>query len=497
MRFRDPGYTPAFRELDALLELVGQGEEAAERAILRIDAKHQYAVVEAVVARARAAQRPARAHYTHLAGRMMSSFKAREWLIEALADADMKTRRTAARALSKIEPTWDVREALIAAWDRGNDDDRRAIAEALGRQGGAEARKRLGTSLDKKAVRASLILDRDESRKARDRIDLEADPGHPVRVRWHCRRGMEAILEDELLRQFQPEIREPGGVDGVLVGTLSRALEFRTATHVSFPLGMAGPEIVDTLLTDHALEIFRAFTKGRPIRFRLAWDDGKHHRAEVWDVADVVRKHTKELVNDPHDSTWEVRIDDEGALDLVPKGFEDPRFLYRRETVPASSHPTIAAAIARLAPRTKDDVIWDPFVGAGAELVERAILGRYARMIGTDSDPKALRAARRNLAGTDISNVTIEEGDALTYRPEGVNVILTNPPMGRRVQRGTHKDLLSEFAKVAVEILPPGGTLVWVVPDQITIPPRLRLEKKFTIDMGGFPADLAVYQKRR
>ena len=160
--------------------------------------------------------------------------------------------------------------------------------------------------------------------------------------------------------------------------------------------------------------------------------------------------------------------------------------------MPASSHPSLAAAIALLPPHTARDVVWDPFVGAGAELVERAYLGPYAHLFGTDIDAKAVEAARTNVAAAGLGNVTIEQADAVAWaraRRDPVHVILTNPPLGRRVRK------VEGFLEAAAKVLVPGGTLVWTGgrPDRGT---PLRLERAFRIDMGGFPADLAVYRKR-
>ena len=44
-------------------------------------------------------------------------------------------------------------------------------------------------------------------------------------------------------------------------------------------------------------------------------------------------------------------------------------------------------------------------------------------------------------------------------------LIVTNPPMGRRVQRGTHGELLERFVDHAARVLVPGGVLVWAAPD--------------------------------
>src|SRR5262249_11449879 len=128
-------------------------------------------------------------------------------------------------------------------------------------------------------------------------------------------------------------------------------------------------------------------------------------------------------------------------------------------------------------------------------------LGPYERLVGTDVDPRAIAAARKNLERAGIERVTIEQGDACESSPEGVTVILTNPPMGRRVERGRHADLLDRFVTHAARVLVPGGALVWLVPEPERIRARakaegLHLDRAFTVDMGGFSAELSVYVKR-
>jgi tRNA G10 N-methylase Trm11 len=187
-------------------------------------------------------------------------------------------------------------------------------------------------------------------------------------------------------------------------------------------------------------------------------------------------------------------------MELVPRAYEDERFRYRRDLVAASSHPSIAAALVRAAPRRNEDVVWDPFAGAGAELVERAQIGPYARLVGTDVDPRAVAAARANLGRAGIARATVEEMDACTHDPGGVTAIITNPPMGRRVERGAHADLLERFVSHAARILVPGGALVWMVPEPRRIRERaeaagLRLDRATAVDMGGFSAELSIYVK--
>src|SRR5262249_60017045 len=110
-----------------------------------------------------------------------------------------------------------------------------------------------------------------------------------------------------------------------------------------------------------------------PLRFRLAFRAGGKRRAAVWRVAEEVSRRAPELVNDPTASPWTAEVLEAPGLvriELVPE-IADPRFAYRAGDVPAASHPTIAAALVRVAGARHDDVVWDPFVGSGTELCER------------------------------------------------------------------------------------------------------------------------------
>lgn len=530
-RVRDRGFTPGLKHVPALLDLLGSVDEddapEVERAIARVEAANVARAANAVVTRAREAERPLRARLTRVAGRLAQAGAddARAWLVEAVADADPKTRRAAARALGKLPRDEAIARALLDAWDRASsDDDRRALAEPLGKLGSAEAKERLAALHDaagetgRRARRAEVLADREAARRggrathARPAIVRDRAMDAPVVVRFHTRAGLEAILEEELGERWRPRVAGPGVVEARLDGPIADALDVRTALDVGFPLeplnvaGGLAETIVRALTGERAMRVFRTYTEtgGAPVRFRLAFATPGHRRALVWRCAELVRDATPELANDPRESAWEVLVDDAAdrvALELLPRGFVDARFAYRTRVVPASSSPALAAALARLAPRRDDDVVWDPFVGSGAELVERARLGPYARLVGTDVDAAAVDAARANLAAADVARAALEVADATRFDPGRVTLVLTNPPMGRRVARGGHRDLLSRFVEHAAEVLVPGGALVWPVPEPRAIAERaaragLVLERAFTVDMGGFPAEASVFKKR-
>jgi tRNA G10 N-methylase Trm11 len=145
-------------------------------------------------------------------------------------------------------------------------------------------------------------------------------------------------------------------------------------------------------------------------------------------------------------------------------------------------------------------VVWDPFVGAGAELVERALLGPYRSLEGTDLESRALASARSNLDAAHIS-ARLDRADALAHRPAGVTLVITNPPMGRRASRvpGLMADL-DRFVEHVAGLLAPGGRLVWVAPwpersRRVGEAAGLRLEWDQVVDMGGFDAEMQRWMK--
>ena len=225
----------------------------------------------------------------------------------------------------------------------------------------------------------------------------------------------------------------------------------------------------------------RAWTTGRA-RFRLAFSEGGHQRDKVWKVAAAIAERLSWFHNDPHESTWEVVVDAaRSVLELRPRRFDDPRFTYRAKDVPAASHPTLAAALARVGGVREDDVVWDPFVGSGLELIERALLGPYRELHGTDLDEQALVAARENVERANLRDIVLSRGDALEHRIAGVSLIITNPPMGRRVARdGNLGSLLDSFVQHAAACL---------VASERT--PRLALALTGSHRCGGTPSRLS------
>jgi tRNA G10 N-methylase Trm11 len=149
-------------------------------------------------------------------------------------------------------------------------------------------------------------------------------------------------------------------------------------------------------------------------------------------------------------------------------------------------------------------VVWDPFVGSGIELCERALLGPYAELVGSDVDAAALDAARENLARAGALRVRLEKGDARSYRPATTpSLIITNPPFGRRVlDRDGLFSLFRAFLANAASVLSPSGRLVWVSPvgdvtAELAEISGLVVRMRRPVDVGGIPGEIQMFVRGR
>jgi predicted RNA methylase len=302
----------------------------------------------------------------------------------------------------------------------------------------------------------------------------------------------------------------PERVAMTLFGAPAALFAARTMLSFRFPLppeSLAGADdladaVARAASSDTAGRVLSTWTAG-PARYRIAWAGGGHRRATTWATARAIARRAPSLRNDPTRSVWELLVSTRGdSVDvaIVPRAFDDPRFEWRIGDVPAASHPTIAAALARVAGARSDDVVWDPFVGSGAELVERALLGPWRALVGSDVDERALAVARRNLESAGLA-ARLERADATAFAPEGVTLVITNPPMGRRAARVTGlADLLDAFVAHAARVLRDGGRLVWIAPwparsRAVADRAGLRLDWARSVDMGGFGAEIQRWTK--
>jgi tRNA G10 N-methylase Trm11 len=123
---------------------------------------------------------------------------------------------------------------------------------------------------------------------------------------------------------------------------------------------------------------------------------------------------------------------------------------------------------------------------------------------GTDLSPDAIAISRANFAAAQVKAVQSRficcdfrdyaKVDGLG--PRSVTLMLTNPPMGRRIRVLNMHGLFGDLFAVAAEVLKPGGRLVFANPLRIEpVNPLLKLKYRRVIDLGGFNCRLEMYLK--
>ncbi len=484
----DPAYTPGRKQVASLVESIAHGDDEVSRAAARALARVQSPVVGKVIAGLRAAHAPSARAKLADALRVLVGRGEDEAIVEALEqaveDPEPRVRRTAARGLGKI----------------GGERAERALARAA--EGEADA------SATRAIERARAPLRRDATRAEPSEIAEGAALPERTAVVFRCRRGLEETLEEEI-RERLGLAAERRAEESVTVRTrapLAELYRVRTALSVSLSFAaarIAGDPVEDAvalLSSPEVISALRALTRG-PVRYRLSWSTGKR-RAQTSSVTRGVADRTGgELLDDPRASAWTVLVSDDGSQALFTPRAPDPRFAYRVADVPAASHPTIAAALAREAGVRPNDVVWDPFVGSGLELCERALLGPYRRLIGTDVDARAVERARANLTGAGATSFDLELRDARRASFPGTTLVITNPPMGRRLVRGPALDeLLAETMQNAARCLAPGGRVVLLSPRPRVTREALEssgvaLAAERPVDLGGFEAVLQRFER--
>jgi 23S rRNA G2445 N2-methylase RlmL len=511
-RAHDPGYTPPVAELALFVAAVAEASDDDANVIERALARAGAAAVEPVVAALVSVEPRARARLISVLGRLGDA-RAAGCLRHALGDSTPLVVRRAASALGRLEPDAESELALLSALPAAALPERRAIVEALGKIGSTaaasalDALPRSDAELARRIENALTLLARRGQRDLESSIVVDRPLGAPLEVLASCRSGLSELLLSELAPLGRTRRISDSVVEVTFGGSLSELFRARTALEwgVRLPLRRGAElstQVAEALATADARRVFSAWTRGTP-RFRVEFAGAGHQRHEAWAVARAVRRLTSELVNDPRGPSWGVVVDQRGPepyVVLVPRAFDDPRFAYRCRDVPAASHPTVAAALARVAGVRGDDVVWDPFVGSGLELVERARLGPYRRLLGTDIDARALDAARENLRAAGVTG-ELALADAVAHRPAGVTLILTNPPMGRRVARAHDLGkLLEAFVRHAARALTPRGRLVWLSPlpaltRDVAAGVGFHVLTGPAVDMGGFDTELQTLVK--
>ncbi len=439
----------------------------------------------------------------------------RGWLRGLLGDPDEKVRRYAVNALPKLGAGEDEESLLLNLLQQtGNERERKFLAGALEKIGGGktlEVTRGVLPQTEQKA-RASVARNDSPGRVLMDRVLGDCSG---LRIHLRGRNGLEGIVRAETEADAKGKFRVVETSAGLVVieptapFSLADLYSLRCFGTAGVFLGVSGDSIDDLaalVASPLACRVMQTLTEG-PARYRLDFVSKGHRRGAVRALANRAYALCPEILNDARSALWAMDIHSSGrgeSVELRPRWSPDPRFAYRRRDVPAASHPPLAAAMAWLAGKADNEIVWDPFCGSGVELIERALRGGVTGMFGTDLSPEAVGIARENFAAADARTLAPhfhcrDFRDHATIRglePGRVSLILTNPPMGQRVPIPDLRGLIADLLNVAATALRPGGRLVFANPIRGEMShPLLRRKLRQVVDMGGFDCRLEMYVK--
>lgn len=429
--------------------------------------------------------------------------QARDWLVQLLQDPAEKIRRYAMTALPKLGSGKEEEAALLELLHKQpTERERKFLGQSLDKIGGTETLQsiaELGPQTEQK-VKASVARGQKPTS-----VDMDAILETQVEVRLHCRKGLEEVVREELATN--PRTRETFRLQNVREGLVSMTSQAPFSLGDLYSLrcfGHAGIVLGKTSRTAAAItsplsqKILSTFTDG-PIRYRLDFLGKGHQRGAIRTLANEVYSLCPKMLNDARNAPWAIELSSDGTVEIRPRLVPDPRFIYRREDVPAASHPPLAASLARLAGRQENENIWDPFCGSGLELIECALLGGVQKIYGTDLSKEAIAITQKNFtaAGVDVPHEFV----CCDFRETNwgnLSLVITNPPLGRRVPIASIRQLITDLFYTAAKSLRLGGRLVLInpLPETKSVHPALQLQSRRTVDLGGFTCRMELYFRK-
>lgn len=451
----------------------------------------------------------------------------RQWLNSLLQDPQEKIRRYAMNALPKLGGSEESEKAVLELLDdSANEREIKTLSRTLDKIGGEATLEKLEALHDSKdelhqteqKIKAQLAR---KEQPASIRLHIKIKESKKLRIHLRTRRGMEGFVREELMahpklsKRFKVLRTSPSCVALSAIGafTLAELYQLRTFGSVNFVLGVVAKDeskhtkaLAQVIASELTQRLCKLLTVGQP-RYRLQFMRSKVPPRKLQAIANEAFALCPDLLNDPRKSPWAIEVYPEKvgqSVELRPRVLPDPRFGYRVDDVPASTHPPLAAAIARMAGTEEDEVIWDPFCGSGLELIERGLLGKVQSIIASDIDINATEIIAANFAaaGQVSESIAIHNGDFREYRkvtgikPNSLSLILANPPLGRRVRIDDLKNLISEFFEIAAITLRPRGRLVFINPLKLDSPDaRLKLSERHLVDIGGFDCRVEKWVK--
>lgn len=195
----------------------------------------------------------------------------------------------------------------------------------------------------------------------------------------------------------------------------------------------------------------------------------------------------RKLINSASDYEAELRLMERKDGTFLPLlklyTIKDPRFVYRRESIAASIHPSDAALIAALTqPYLAENAqVLDPFCGVGTMLVERDILKSARGLYGVDIFGEAIEKARENAKYTE-KEIHYINRDFFDFTQKGFfDEIFTNMPVRGKKSKEEQDAFYQSFFDKAEDVLRQGGIMVLYSNEKGFIKKQLRLRDEWKL----------------
>lgn len=514
-RIATPGWTPGRKDIAELFSvwrhLSDDERESMQKRLAKIDAPSARKAAQlfpGLDERTRGElARPILKAYIKLA-----NDEASDWIQfpkVCFADQEPRVRKAAAQGIgsSWAEIPAKLKRLLIDAMigllaESSDQSEKKALIDALGKSSDPSAL----AALKKQDVgaRSLLTLERDLSRNELEQESARCLP--------------EKLATRGLIAWFTPGVDQLARSSGLFLGAevlgfgalkldhsvswndLARNILWRKAGVVIGQTRDLTPAGLAAVVAAVSREIAGATSQAQassPVRIRLGRDDGRA-RSFIWDFAETLSKSNLGIINDGRNAHWELRTVSNEVV-LVPLCWDDMRFSWRDTSVDGASDPTIAASLVELAAIKPNDRVWDPFCGAGTELILAKTLHPEITATGTDVNRQALEAGVLAARNARVTIKFVEES-CLSFNGRPFDVIMSNPPFGMRTVRGGARELLWDFFSQVRKYLTDKGRVVMLSHAATSTVEwaeagGLKCVRRIPVKLGGMNCEFQVFSR--